>query len=85
MSETQDEIAKLSELSFQQEVLESPQPVLVEFTAVWCAPCKMLDPIVKQLAKDWQGKVKVFKLDVDESTNVIMDYQVMTVPTLMLF
>ena len=79
------EIAKVGESAFQQEVLESTKPVLVDFTAVWCQPCKMLEPIVKQLAADWGDKVKFFKLDVDDSPQVAMDYQVMGVPTLMLF
>jgi len=79
------DIAKLSETNFQNEVIDSSQPVLVDFTAVWCGPCKMLDPVVKQLAQDWDGKVKVVKLDVDDSPDVAMNYQVMGVPTLMLF
>ena len=79
------EIAKMNEDSFQSEVLESSQPVLVDFTAVWCGPCKMLDPVVKQLAQDWDGKAKVVKLDVDENPNLAMNYGVMGIPTLMLF
>ena len=79
------EISKLSESSFQKEVLESAQPVLVDFTAVWCPPCKMLDPIVKDLAQEWDGKVKVVKLDVDDNPNLAIEYMVMGVPTLMLF
>lgn len=79
------EISKVSEDSFEQEVLKSELPVLVDFTAVWCGPCKMLDPIVAQLAQEWVGKVKVLKLDVDDSPNLAIDYQVMGVPTLMLF
>ena len=79
------DVAKLSEATFQIEVLESSLPVLVDFTAVWCGPCKMLDPLVKQLAQEWEGKVKVVKLDVDDSPQLAMDYQVMGVPTLMLF
>jgi thioredoxin 1 len=79
------DIDKVAEGAFKQEVLESTTPVLVDFTAVWCQPCKMLDPIVKQLATDWDGKVKFFKLDVDDSPQIAMDYQVMGVPTLMLF
>lgn len=75
----------VNEENFQNEVIESDQPVLVDFTAVWCGPCKMLDPVVKQLAQDWDGKVKVVKLDVDENPNLAMQYQVMGVPTLMLF
>ena len=79
------EVLKLSEAAFQKEVLEANEPVLVDFTAVWCNPCKLLDPIVKQFAQEWAGKVKVVKLDVDDSPNLAMNYQVMGVPTLMLF
>jgi thioredoxin 1 len=79
------EISKVSQDNFQSEVLESSQPVLIDFTAVWCGPCKMLDPVVKQLAKDWDGKVLIFKLDVDDNPDLAMTYQVMGVPTLMLF
>jgi thioredoxin 1 len=78
-------IFEVSESSFQSEVLSAGEPVLVDFSAVWCGPCKMLDPIVEQLAKDWNGKVKVVKLDVDDNPNIAMQYQVMGVPTLMLF
>ena len=75
----------VTEDTFQREVLESHQPVLVDFTAVWCGPCKMLEPVVKDLADEWNGKVKIVKLDVDQDANVAMQYQVMGVPTLMLF
>ena len=79
------EIVKLSESTFQSEVLDSTLPVLVDFTAVWCGPCKMLDPIVKQLAQEWEGRVKVAKLDVDDNPQLTEDYVIMGVPTLMLF
>ena len=79
------EMQHVTEDNFQNEVLEASQPVLVDFTAVWCGPCKMLDPIVKQLALEWNGKVKVVKLDVDDNPSLAMQYQVMGVPTLMLF
>ncbi len=79
------EIPKLEEENFQSEVIQSELPVLVDFTAVWCGPCKMLDPLVKQLADEWSGKVKVVKLDVDDNPQVTMDYQIMGVPTLILF
>lgn len=78
-------LSHVSEASFQAEVLDSVMPVLVDFTAVWCGPCKMLDPIVNQLADEWAGKVKVVKLDVDDNPGLAMSYQVMGVPTLMLF
>jgi len=79
------DISKLSEATFQSEVIDSEMPVLVDFTAVWCSPCKMLDPIVKQLAQDWEGKVKVVKLDVDDNPQMTIDYNIMGVPTLILF
>jgi thioredoxin 1 len=79
------DIEKISESNFKSDVLEATQPVLVDFTAVWCGPCKMLDPVVKQLAEQWNGKVKVMKLDVDDHPQLAMEYQVMGVPTLMLF
>ncbi len=79
------EIMKVAEDAFKTEVLESETPVLVDFTAVWCGPCKQMDAIVKQLAGEWGEKVKFFKLDVDDAPQIAMDYNVMGVPTLMLF
>ena len=79
------EINHVTENNFQQEVLEAGQPVVVDFTAVWCGPCKMLEPVVKELATEWDGTVKVVKLDVDTNAKLAMQYQVMGVPTLMLF
>ncbi len=75
----------VSEQDFQQEVLSANLPVLVDFTADWCQPCKMIAPIVEQLANQWNGKVKVVKLDADQNPNVMMQYGVMGIPTLMLF
>ncbi len=79
------DLAHVGESNFESEVLQSSAPVLVDFTAVWCGPCKMLEPTIKQLAQEWGGKVKVVKLDVDDNTHLAMEYQVMGVPTLMLF
>lgn len=78
-------IPEVNQDIFEAEVLSASGPVLVDFSAVWCGPCKMLDPIVEQLAKEWEGKVKVVKLDVDNNPEIAMQYQVMGVPTLMLF
>lgn len=78
-------LPEVDEATFNEEVLRAKGPVLVDFSAVWCGPCKLLDPIVEQLAQEWTGKVKVVKLDVDNSPNIAMQYQVMGVPTLMLF
>ncbi len=79
------ELQYVTESDFQNEVLDADKPVLVDFTAVWCQPCRMVDPIVKQLAQDWDGKVKVVKLDADENPNIVMQYGVLGIPTLMLF
>ena len=79
------EVKYVTESDFQNEVLDAEKPVLVDFTAVWCQPCKMVDPIVKQLAQDWDGKVKVVKLDADQNPNILMQYGVLGIPTLMLF
>ena len=79
------DIPKLTEAVFETEVLKSTIPVMVDFTAVWCGPCKMLDPVVTQLSQDWNGKVKIVKLDVDENSNIAIQYGVMGVPTLILF
>jgi thioredoxin 1 len=79
------DIPKLDENLFETEVLKSSVPVMVDFTAVWCGPCKMLDPIVEELSKLWGDKVKVVKLDVNDNSNLAMQYGVMGVPTLILF
>lgn len=79
------ELKHISEADFQSEVLEAEKPVMVDFTAVWCSPCKMLDPVVKELAEEWAESVKVVKLDIDNNPSLAMQYQVMGVPTLMLF
>ena len=79
------EVQYVTESDFQTEVLSADKPVLVDFTATWCQPCKMIDPIVKQLAQEWDGKVKVVKLDADENPGVLMQYGVLGIPTLMLF
>ena len=78
-------IPAVSQETFQEEVLSASKPVLVDFSAVWCGPCKMLDPIVEQLANEWADQIKVVKLDVDDDPQIAMQYQVMGVPTLMLF
>ncbi|RMF42563.1 MAG: thioredoxin, partial [Anaerolineae bacterium] len=65
--------------NFADEVLQSDVPVLVDFTAVWCGPCKMLAPVVEELAQEWQGRVKIVKLDVDQNSEIAVQYQVMGV------
>jgi len=79
------DLLNVTEETFQSEVLDASDPVLVDFSAVWCGPCKMLDPIVKQLAVDWNGKVKVVKIDADQNPAIVMQYGVMGIPTLLFF
>jgi len=71
--------------TFRQEVLESDRPVLVDLTAEWCGPCHMLAPVVEKLNDEWNGVVKVGKLDIDVNVETTMQYGVMGVPTLILF
>jgi thioredoxin 1 len=78
-------VLEVTEENFQDEVLSAQIPVLVDFSAVWCGPCKMLEPIVEQIAQDWAEQLKVVRLDVDNSPQLAVEYQVMGVPTLMLF
>ena len=71
--------------TFNQEVLKSDTPTLVDFWAVWCGPCRMVAPLVDEIAREQAGKLKVMKLDVDENQNTAMAYGVMSIPTLILF
>ncbi len=78
-------LVSTSDASFDADVLQSDLPVLVDFGATWCHPCRQLDPIVEELAADWAGKVRVVKLDIDQNVATTMKYGVMGVPTLLLF
>ncbi|UYN88959.1 MAG: thioredoxin [Anaerolineales bacterium] len=71
--------------SFEGEVLQAEKPVLVEFGAVWCQPCRILEPVLEELAGEWGDSISVVKLDVDEAAQLTQDYQVLSVPTTMLF
>lgn len=75
----------INDASFDQQVLKSSVPVLVEFGAVWCGPCRQMEPVLEQLASEWSGKIRLAKVDVDESVGTTMQFQVMSVPTLILF
>lgn len=76
----------LTDQSFQKEVLEEKSmPVLVDFWATWCQPCKIVSPIIDDLAKEYEGKLKVGKMDVDENPETAGNYNVMSIPTIMIF
>ncbi|MCL1913423.1 MAG: thioredoxin [Eubacteriaceae bacterium] len=80
-----DIIVNLTEANFESEVLQSEMPVLVDFWASWCQPCTYIAPIIDELADKYEGKVKVGKLNVDESIAVAVNYQVMGIPTILIF
>ncbi len=79
------DLADVNDDTFQADVLEAEGPVLVDFGADWCAPCKQLDPIIEELAEEWSDRVTVRKMDVDHNVNTAMAFGVMGVPTLILF
>lgn len=74
-----------TKLDFDKDVLQSEVPVLVDFTAAWCGPCKAISPIVEELAVEYEGKAKVFKVDVDEFGDIAMKYGIMSIPALVVF
>ncbi|MDY5941138.1 MAG: thioredoxin [Eubacteriales bacterium] len=75
----------LNEENFDKEVLHSELPVLVDFFATWCGPCRMLAPIIEELAEEQEGKVKVCKLNVDDASGIAARYGISSIPTLILF
>ncbi len=75
----------LTQTNFSNEVLKSTEPVLVDFYAPWCGPCKMIAPLVEEVAKEYAGKIKVVKVNVDEAGDLAGQYGVMSIPTLIFF
>jgi thioredoxin 1 len=79
------EVNYITEADFEEKVLGSDLPVLVDFTAAWCGPCKMVSPLVEELAGEWEGKARVYKMDVDTNQDVPIRYGIMGIPALLLF
>ncbi len=78
-------LLEITDATFEKEVISSEIPVLVDFWAVWCGPCKMIAPVVEELAADYDGKLKVGKVDVDAHKQAAMKYGIRSIPTLLLF
>jgi thioredoxin 1 len=79
------EILHVTDDTFEEEVLNSPEPVLVDYWANWCAPCKMIAPLLEEIAEEYAGKIKIAKLDIDQNRAVTERFKVRGIPTLMLF
>ena len=79
------EVLELTDEAFEEEVLNSELPALVDFWAPWCGPCKAIAPIVKELAEEYEGRLKVAKVNVDDNQSAAMRYQVRGIPTLLIF
>ena len=76
---------EITDANFDAEVINSDKPVLIDFWAVWCGPCKLIAPVVEEVAKEYEGKVKVGKMDIDNNPNVAMKYGIRSIPTLLIF
>ena len=78
-------VLKITSENFEEEVIKSEKPVIVDFFANWCGPCKIMSPIIDKIAEELVGKVKVGKVDTDENINLAEEYGIMSIPTIMIF
>jgi thioredoxin 1 len=79
------QVSEFTDANFENEVLKSDQPCLVDFWAEWCGPCRMVGPAVEEIAKDYEGKLKVGKVNVDQNTQTASKYGIMSIPSLLFF
>ena len=85
MNQEQQSYVTLTDRNFQQEVIESQKPVLVDFWAPWCGPCQAMGPVIKELAEEFQARAIVAKVDVDNNSEIAGRYGILSIPTLMIF
>jgi thioredoxin 1 len=79
------QVSEFTDANFENEVLKSEQPCLVDFWAEWCGPCRMVGPVVEEIAKDYDGKLKVGKVNVDQNSQTASKYGIMSIPSLLFF
>lgn len=80
-----ENVTHVSDASFEQEVINADQPVLVDYWAEWCGPCKMIDPLLHELADEYAGKIKIAKVNIDENQQITSQFKIRGIPTLMVF
>lgn len=80
-----DNVFEFTDSNFQAEVVEAEQPVLVDFWATWCGPCKMIAPTIEELASDYEGKARIGKVDIDQNQEVAMQHGIQAIPTILVF
>ena len=76
---------ELTDSTFEQKVIKAPEPVLIDFWAPWCGPCRMLSPVIEKIGEEYKGKVKVFKLNTDDNPQTAVQFRIQAIPTLLIF